>query len=106
MPSNYYSYIYSYQAELTTRWDITAEDEVVLRPEFQIKVQSVRKNPITQEDEPFVKKREKRNRILASVAAVAFFILMVISFMIAIIVYRIIANGIYYRLVQVFHFII
>lgn len=93
-------HICSYQSELTTRWDITAEDEVVLRPEFQLKVQSVRTNPITQEEEPFVDKKEKRNRILASIAGVAFFILMVLAFMVAIIVYRIVANGVYYRYVR------
>uniref|UniRef100_A0A914DUI3 Anoctamin n=1 Tax=Acrobeloides nanus TaxID=290746 RepID=A0A914DUI3_9BILA len=85
-----------YHAEIAYKWnvfDLESEKEI-MRPEFQFRVKKKRKNPVTQETEPYVPFFEKCMRFIGSGVSVFFFVSLVVALAIGIIAYRIIIRSI------------
>ncbi|XP_040183837.1 anoctamin-5 isoform X2 [Rana temporaria] len=80
------------QARLEYEWDLVDFEEeqqlLQLRPEYEAKCTHKKKNPVTQEMEPFLPLTSKAARFCFSGTTVLFWILLIIASMIAIIVYR------------------
>ncbi|CAF2057104.1 unnamed protein product [Rotaria magnacalcarata] len=81
-------------AEITHRWDLMEfeEEENRPRPEFAIRASTVEKNPVTGILEPYFSATSRRYRVLSGVITLSVMICIVIIFIIAIIVYRIIVS--------------
>ncbi|KAM4617455.1 anoctamin-5 isoform 2-T2 [Discoglossus pictus] len=80
------------QARLEYEWDLVdfeeEQQQLQLRPEYEAKCTQKKKNPVTQEMEPFLPITSKAVRFCFSGATVLFWISLIIASMIAVIVYR------------------
>ncbi|XP_063293984.1 anoctamin-5 isoform X2 [Pelobates fuscus] len=80
------------QARLEYEWDLVdfeeEQQQLQLRPEYEVKCTQKRKNPVTQEMEPYLPITSKAARFCFSGATVLFWISLIIASMIAVIVYR------------------
>ncbi|XP_073460125.1 anoctamin-5 isoform X2 [Aquarana catesbeiana] len=80
------------QARLEYEWDLVdfeeEQQQLQLRPEYEAKCTHKKKNPVTQEMEPFLPLTSKAARFCFSGTTVLFWILLIIASVIAIIVYR------------------
>ncbi|XP_044127087.1 anoctamin-5 isoform X2 [Bufo gargarizans] len=80
------------QARLEYEWDLVdfeeEQQQLQLRPEYEAKCTQKRKNPVTQEMEPFLPLTSKAARFCFSGTTVLFWIALIIASMIAVIVYR------------------
>ncbi|KAM3919662.1 anoctamin-5 isoform 6-T6 [Leptodactylus fuscus] len=80
------------QARLEYEWDLVdfeeEQQQLQLRPEYEAKCTHKKKNPVTQEMEPFLPLTSKAARFCFSGTTVLFWIFLIIASMIAIIVYR------------------
>ncbi|XP_022522820.2 anoctamin-5 [Astyanax mexicanus] len=80
------------QARLKYEWDLVDfnEEEQLLqiRPEFELKCTEKRKNPITEEEEPYLPIKEKCPRLFVSGATVLFWTCLVVACIIGVIAYR------------------
>ncbi|CAF1280566.1 unnamed protein product [Adineta steineri] len=78
-------------AEITHRWDLMEfdEEENRPRPEFAIRTSTVEKNPVTGILEPYFPPRSRLYRIIGGIITLSVMICIVIIFIVAIIVYRI-----------------
>ncbi|CAF2635710.1 unnamed protein product [Rotaria sp. Silwood2] len=81
-------------AAITHRWDLMEfeEEESRPRPEFAIRASTVEKNPVTGILEPYFPAATRRYRFLSGLIILSVMICMVIIFIIAIIIYRIIIS--------------
>lgn len=87
-----------YHATIAWDWDVMdfQISEEAVRPEFQIKVTSVRVNPITKEKELYIPFYQRSGRVLASAVTVVFFLCLVLAFVFGVIVYRVIVSHVFY----------
>ncbi|XP_041416945.1 anoctamin-5 isoform X2 [Xenopus laevis] len=80
------------QARLEYEWDLVdfeeEQQQLQLRPEYESKCTEKKKNPVTQEMEPYLPPSSKAVRFCFSGATVLFWIALIIASIIAIIVYR------------------
>ncbi|XP_069078042.1 anoctamin-5 isoform X3 [Pleurodeles waltl] len=80
------------QARLEYEWDLVdfeeEQQQLQLRPEYEVKCTLRKKNKVTQEDEPYLPLTSKAARFCFSGATVLFWISLIIASMIAVIVYR------------------
>ncbi|XP_067236680.1 anoctamin-5 [Chanodichthys erythropterus] len=80
------------QARLEYEWDLVdfeeEQQQLQLRPEYEIKCTSRRVNPITQELEPYLPLTSKCARSMLSGATVLFWICLIIASIIGVIAYR------------------
>ncbi|KAM4018422.1 anoctamin-5 isoform 2-T2 [Anomaloglossus baeobatrachus] len=80
------------QARLEYEWDLVdfeeEQQQLQLRPEYEAKCTKKKKNPVTQEMEPFLPLTSKAARFCFSGTTVLFWISLIIASMIAVIVYR------------------
>nr|XP_020661237.1 anoctamin-5 isoform X4 [Pogona vitticeps] len=80
------------QARLEYEWDLVdfeeEQQQLQLRPEYEAKCTQKRKNPITQELEPYMPLTSQALRFCVSGTTVLFWISLIIASMIAVIVYR------------------
>ncbi|XP_058017192.1 anoctamin-5 [Ahaetulla prasina] len=80
------------QARLEYEWDLVDFEEeqqlLQLRPEYEAKCTQKRKNPVTQELEPYLPLTSQAIRFCISGTTVLFWISLIIASMIAVIVYR------------------
>ncbi|XP_048014244.1 anoctamin-5 isoform X2 [Megalobrama amblycephala] len=80
------------QARLEYEWDLVdfeeEQQQLQLRPEYEIKCTSRRVNPITQESEPYLPLTSKCARSMLSGATVLFWICLIIASIIGVIAYR------------------
>ncbi|KAJ7344562.1 hypothetical protein JRQ81_000512 [Phrynocephalus forsythii] len=80
------------QARLEYEWDLVdfeeEQQQLQLRPEYEAKCTQKRKNPITQELEPYMPLTSQALRFCISGTTVLFWISLIIASMIAVIVYR------------------
>ncbi|XP_069479589.1 anoctamin-5 isoform X3 [Ambystoma mexicanum] len=80
------------QARLEYEWDLVdfeeEQQQLQLRPEYEVKCTLRKRNPVTQEDEPYLPLTSKAARFCFSGATVLFWISLIIASMIAVIVYR------------------
>ncbi|XP_066439700.1 anoctamin-5 isoform X2 [Eleutherodactylus coqui] len=80
------------QARLKYEWDLVdfeeEQQQLQLRPEYEAKCTQKKKNPVTQEMEPYLPLTSKAARFCFSGATVLFWISLIIASMIAVIVYR------------------
>ncbi|XP_051739999.1 anoctamin-5 isoform X1 [Ctenopharyngodon idella] len=80
------------QARLEYEWDLVdfeeEQQQLQLRPEYEIKCTSRRVNPITQESEPYLPVTSKCARSMLSGATVLFWICLIIASIIGVIAYR------------------
>ncbi|XP_044281493.1 anoctamin-5 isoform X2 [Varanus komodoensis] len=80
------------QARLEYEWDLVdfeeEQQQLQLRPEYEAKCTQKRKNPITQELEPYLPLTSQAVRFCISGTTVLFWISLIIASMIAVIVYR------------------
>ncbi|KAK3105042.1 hypothetical protein FSP39_015898 [Pinctada imbricata] len=81
-------------ASLAHHWDVTdfEEEEERPRPEYAAKAPSFEKNPITGVKEPHFPPRDRIPRILSGVAVITIMIFLVIIFIIAVIMYRVLVS--------------
>uniref|UniRef100_A0A8C5MWS2 Anoctamin n=1 Tax=Leptobrachium leishanense TaxID=445787 RepID=A0A8C5MWS2_9ANUR len=80
------------QARLEYEWDLVdfeeEQQQLQLRPEYEVKCTQKKMNPVTQEMEPYLPITSKAARFCFSGATVLFWISLIIASMIAVIVYR------------------
>ncbi|XP_030056565.1 anoctamin-5 isoform X2 [Microcaecilia unicolor] len=80
------------QARLEYEWDLVdfeeEQQQLQLRPEYEAKCTSKKKNPVTQDMEPYLPLTSKAARFCFSGSTVLFWILLIIASMVAVIVYR------------------
>ncbi|XP_036619092.1 anoctamin-5 isoform X1 [Trichosurus vulpecula] len=80
------------QARLEYEWDLVdfeeEQQQLQLRPEYEAKCTKKKKNPVTQELEPYLPITNQALRFCFSGATVLFWISLIIASMIAVIVYR------------------
>ncbi|XP_015266714.1 PREDICTED: anoctamin-5 isoform X2 [Gekko japonicus] len=80
------------QARLKYEWDLVdfeeEQQQLQLRPEYEAKCTQKRKNPVTQEMEPYLPLTSQAVRFCISGTTVLFWISLIIASMIAVIVYR------------------
>uniref|UniRef100_A0A8D0DK61 Anoctamin n=1 Tax=Salvator merianae TaxID=96440 RepID=A0A8D0DK61_SALMN len=80
------------QARLEYEWDLVdfeeEQQQLQLRPEYEAKCTKKRKNPVTQELEPYLPLTSQAVRFCISGTTVLFWISLIIASMIAVIVYR------------------
>ncbi|XP_075694220.1 anoctamin-5 isoform X2 [Rhinoderma darwinii] len=80
------------QARLEYEWDLVdfeeEQQQLQLRPEYEAKCTQKKKNPVTQEMEPYLPLTSKAARFCFSGTTVLFWISLIIASMIAVIVYR------------------
>ncbi|KAM6459351.1 anoctamin-5 isoform 2-T2 [Liasis olivaceus] len=80
------------QARLEYEWDLVdfeeEQQQLQLRPEYEAKCTQKRKNPVTQELEPYLPLTSQAIRFCISGTTVLFWISLIIASMIAVIVYR------------------
>ncbi|XP_064423295.1 anoctamin-5 isoform X3 [Latimeria chalumnae] len=80
------------QARLEYDWDLVdfeeEQQQLQLRPEYEVKCSYRKKNPITQEEEPYMPVSSKFARSCLSGATVIFWIALIVASIIAVIVYR------------------
>ncbi|XP_020857543.1 anoctamin-5 isoform X2 [Phascolarctos cinereus] len=80
------------QARLEYEWDLVdfeeEQQQLQLRPEYEAKCTQKKKNPVTQEMEPYLPLTSQALRFCFSGATVLFWISLIIASMIAVIVYR------------------
>lgn len=80
------------QARLEYEWDLVDFEEeqqrLQLRPEYEAKCTKKRKNPVTQEMEPYLPLSSQAIRYFISGTTVLFWVSLIIASMIAVIVYR------------------
>uniref|UniRef100_A0A4X2JUK7 Anoctamin n=1 Tax=Vombatus ursinus TaxID=29139 RepID=A0A4X2JUK7_VOMUR len=80
------------QARLEYEWDLVdfeeEQQQLQLRPEYEAKCTQKKKNPVTQELEPYLPLTSQALRFCFSGATVLFWISLIIASMIAVIVYR------------------
>ncbi|NWV63407.1 ANO5 protein, partial [Malurus elegans] len=80
------------QARLKYEWDLVdfeeEQQQLQLRPEYEAKCTQKKKNPITQEMEPYLPLTSQAVRFCISGATVLFWVSLIIASMIAVIVYR------------------
>lgn len=80
------------QARLEYEWDLVdfeeEQQQLQLRPEYEAKCTQKKKNPVTQELEPYLPLTSQAVRFCFSGATVMFWIFLIIASMIAVIVYR------------------
>ncbi|KAG8438346.1 hypothetical protein GDO86_008870 [Hymenochirus boettgeri] len=80
------------QARLEYEWDLVdfeeEQQQLQLRPEYEAKCTQKKKNPVTQEMEPYLPVTSKAARFCFSGTTVLFWISLIIASMIAVIVYR------------------
>lgn len=78
------------QAELCAQWDVSDAEfnEEKVRIEYQLKVSSTKRNPITNKLEPYLPFKSKFRRLFVSILAAMFFILVVIGLLAAVMVYK------------------
>lgn len=88
-----------YRSELIVRWETRPFDyvESLVRPQYEMRVKSKRVSPVTGTEEPYLSTKEKRRRIVLSGMAMAAIISVLITFIIATIVYRITAVVLFYQ---------
>ncbi|XP_074649330.1 anoctamin-4-like [Tubulanus polymorphus] len=80
------------EAEIGYDWDVAGfeEEEEVIRPEFEIAVNDKRRNPVTQEEEPYVPFYKRAPIDCSSFVVCIFMVCLCLCAVFAIIVYRII----------------
>ncbi|XP_063145635.1 anoctamin-5 isoform X2 [Candoia aspera] len=80
------------QARLEYEWDLVdfeeEQQQLQLRPEYEAKCTQKRKNPVTQELEPYLPLTSQAVRFCISGTTVLFWISLIVASMIAVIVYR------------------
>ncbi|RLV94405.1 hypothetical protein DV515_00013171 [Chloebia gouldiae] len=80
------------QARLKYEWDLVdfeeEQQQLQLRPEYEAKCTQKKKNPVTQEMEPYLPLTSQAVRFCISGATVLFWVSLIIASMIAVIVYR------------------
>uniref|UniRef100_A0A7M4EKY0 Anoctamin n=1 Tax=Crocodylus porosus TaxID=8502 RepID=A0A7M4EKY0_CROPO len=80
------------QARLKYEWDLVdfeeEQQQLQLRPEYEAKCTQKKKNPVTQEMEPYLPLTSKAVRFCISGTTVLFWISLIIASMIAVILYR------------------
>ncbi|XP_074853772.1 anoctamin-5 isoform X3 [Carettochelys insculpta] len=80
------------QARLKYEWDLVdfeeEQQQLQLRPEYEAKCTRKKKNPVTQEQEPYLPLTSQAVRFCISGTTVLFWISLIIASMIAVIVYR------------------
>uniref|UniRef100_A0A8C3R533 Anoctamin n=1 Tax=Cyanoderma ruficeps TaxID=181631 RepID=A0A8C3R533_9PASS len=80
------------QARLKYEWDLVdfeeEQQQLQLRPEYEAKCTQKKRNPITQEMEPYLPLTSQAVRFCVSGATVLFWVSLIIASMIAVIVYR------------------
>ncbi|NXC94733.1 ANO5 protein, partial [Certhia familiaris] len=80
------------QARLKYEWDLVdfeeEQQQLQLRPEYEAKCTQKKRNPITQEMEPYLPLTSQAVRFCISGATVLFWVSLIIASMIAVIVYR------------------
>ncbi|NXU37801.1 ANO5 protein, partial [Drymodes brunneopygia] len=80
------------QARLKYEWDLVDFEEeqlqLQLRPEYEAKCTQKKRNPVTQETEPYLPLTSQAVRFCISGATVLFWVSLIIASMIAVIVYR------------------
>ncbi|XP_009578669.1 PREDICTED: anoctamin-5, partial [Fulmarus glacialis] len=80
------------QAGLKYEWDLVdfeeEQQQLQLRPEYEAKCTQKKKNPVTQEMEPYLPITSQAMRFCISGATVLFWVSLIIASMIAVIVYR------------------
>ncbi|RMZ94526.1 anoctamin-4-like isoform X2, partial [Brachionus plicatilis] len=79
------------QSKLQFEWDVIdfEKKNEILRPEFELKVNTKRKNPITGEEEPYVPFLKRFTRYLFSFSMVVLMICLVVALVIGVIAYRV-----------------
>lgn len=84
------------EASLAVQWDVkdAEEHEYVVRPEYEDRAPSHRKNPITLEEEPFVPFSKKFLWMLVSVLATVLFLLFACACLIVLVISRIQLYGV------------
>ncbi|VDM96708.1 unnamed protein product [Thelazia callipaeda] len=92
-----------YHAEVAWKWGLLdfEVDEETIRPEYQLRVKkakTMRFNPVTQQQEPYLTFRDKFLRFVGSGVTVLFFLFLVLAFVIGIIIYRIVFSQVLYRI--------
>lgn len=85
------------EAELAYKWDAydVELDDIGTRPEYEIRAQSQRVSPVTNEEEPFVPSLKRFLWLLQSLSGLMFLILLVIAGLIGLIVVRILLYGLF-----------
>ncbi|NXS00269.1 ANO5 protein, partial [Oxylabes madagascariensis] len=80
------------QARLKYEWDLVdfeeEQQQLQLRPEYEAKCTQKKRNPVTQEMEPYLPLTSQAVRFCVSGATVLFWVSLIIASMIAVIVYR------------------
>ncbi|XP_076085009.1 anoctamin-7-like isoform X2 [Mytilus galloprovincialis] len=81
-------------ASLAHHWDVLdfEEEEERPRPEYVVKAPTYEKNPITGVKEPYFPERARLPRIISGFAAITIMITIVIVFIIAVIMYRVLVS--------------
>ncbi|XP_072448850.1 anoctamin-5 isoform X1 [Chiloscyllium punctatum] len=80
------------QAKLEYEWDLVdfeeEQQQLQIRPEYEAKCKHYKKNPVTQEPEPYIPISDQALRSCVSGATVLFWIFLILICIIAVIVYR------------------
>ncbi|KAK3743463.1 hypothetical protein RRG08_011307 [Elysia crispata] len=81
-------------ASLAHHWDCSnfEEEEERPRPEYAAKAPEIKENPITGINEPYFDPKDRLPRILSGIAAIILMICLVIIFIIAVIMYRVLIS--------------
>ncbi|XP_062973421.1 anoctamin-5 isoform X2 [Elgaria multicarinata webbii] len=92
------------QARLEYEWDLVdfeeEQQQLQLRPEYEAKCTQKRKNPVTQELEPYLPLTSQAVRFCISGTTVLFWISLIIASMIAVIVYRLAVYAAFARFME------
>ncbi|XP_028917046.1 anoctamin-5 isoform X2 [Ornithorhynchus anatinus] len=92
------------QARLEYEWDLVdfeeEQQQLQLRPEYEAKCSQKKKNPVTQEMEPYLPLTSQALRFCFSGATVLFWISLIIASMIAVIVYRLAVYAAFARFME------
>jgi anoctamin-4 len=78
------------EATLAFRWNVydLLKEYEPLRPEFVVKVRETKTNPVTERQEPYVRRSIRVRRTLGALGVVCLMVLVVIGTVIGIVVYR------------------
>uniref|UniRef100_A0A914XH48 Anoctamin n=1 Tax=Plectus sambesii TaxID=2011161 RepID=A0A914XH48_9BILA len=91
-----------YQSELRVRWDVSENKMNMeqVRPDYALKVNNAKLNPVTQRMEPFLPKRSLLQRTLISISSVVFFMFVVMALISAVMAYKIAGPILWYARLQ------
>ncbi|CAF0848775.1 unnamed protein product [Brachionus calyciflorus] len=79
------------QSKLQFEWDVIdfEKKNEPIRPEFELKVNTKRKNPVTGEEEPYVPFMKRLSRYFVSFSMVLLMVCLVLALVVGVIVYRV-----------------